>query len=94
MEILLDALDIAGWKDPNNVLHENHLELFTQGNIQKLRKVYFVATDTKPSDPLPLCVQICGKKSTPISFIEIESMIAKTNFTLGSIEKSIFFLHL
>ena len=34
------------------------------------------------------------KKFTPIFFLEIESMIAKTNFTLGPIEKSIFFVQL
>ena len=34
------------------------------------------------------------KKFTPIFFLEIESMIAKTNFTLGPIEKLIFFVKL
>ena len=34
------------------------------------------------------------KKFTPIFFLEIESMIAKTNFTLGPIEKFIFFVKL
>ena len=34
------------------------------------------------------------KKFTPIFFLEIESMIAKTNFTRGPIEKFIFFVKL
>ena len=38
--------------------------------------------------------QFCEKKLTPIFFLEIESMIAKTNFTLGPIEKSIFLVQL
>ena len=35
-----------------------------------------------------------GKKNYPYFFLEIESMIHKTNFTLGPIEKSIFFVQL
>ena len=34
------------------------------------------------------------KKIYPHFFLEIESMIAKTNFTLGPIEKFIFFVKL
>ena len=41
-----------------------------------------------PPQP-PFVSNFVGKKLTPI-FLEIESMIAKTNFTLGPIEKSIF----
>ena len=45
--------------------------------------------------PPPLRVQFCEKKKlTPIFFLEIESLIAKTNFTLGPIEKSIFLVQL
>ena len=68
---------------------------YTKGNIQKLNHVIFLALDTKSSDlPTPLRVQFCGKKINPRFFLEIESMIAKTNFTLGSIEKFIFFVKL
>ena len=33
----------------------------------------------------------CDVSPVAMFFLEIESMIAKTNFTLGPIEKSIFF---
>ena len=39
-----------------------------------------------PHPPPPLHVPYCGKKLPPI-FLEIESRVAKTNFTLGPIEK-------
>ena len=50
-------------------------------------------TRSPRTPPSPLRVQFCEKKLTPI-FLEIESMIAKTNFTLGPIEKSFFLLQL
>ena len=40
----------------------------------------------------PFVSNFAEKKLTPIFFLEIESMIAKTNFTLGPIEKSISFV--
>ena len=43
-----------------------------------------------PRTPPPSCPILREKKLTPYFFLEIESMIAKTNFTLGPIEKSIF----
>ena len=43
----------------------------------------------------PFVSNFAEEKLTPIFlFLEIESMIAKTNFTLGPIEKSIFFVQL
>ena len=44
--------------------------------------------------PPPFVSNFAEKKLTPIFFLEIESMIAKTNFTLGPIEKSIFLVQL
>ena len=44
-----------------------------------------------PRTPPPFVSNFAEKKLTPIFFLEIESLIAKTNFTLGPIEKSIFF---
>ena len=44
--------------------------------------------------PNPFVSNFARKKLTPIFFLEIESMIAKTNFTLGPIEKSIFLVQL
>ena len=44
--------------------------------------------------PPPSCPILREKKLTPIFFLEIESLIAKTNFTLGPIEKSIFLVQL
>ena len=96
MPIIFFLANFVGY----HVLHSSISSLFqyiyyckllvTKGNIQKLEQVNFVATDTKPSDPLPLRVQFCGNKINPNFFLEIEYMIAKTNFTLGAIEKSIF----
>ena len=64
------------------------------GKYSKIKISKFVATDTKPSNPPPLRVKFCGKKFNPHFFLETESMIAKTNFTLGPIEKSIFLVQL
>ena len=50
-----------------------------------------MATDTKPSDPPPFVSNFAEKKINPHFFLKIESMIAKTNFTLGPIEKYFFF---
>ena len=47
-----------------------------------------------PRPPPPFVSNFAEKKLTPIFFLEIESMIAKTNFTLGPIEKSIFLVQL
>ena len=46
-----------------------------------------------PRTPPPSC-PILRKKINPHFFLEIESLIAKTNFTLGPIEKSIFLVQL
>ena len=51
-------------------------------------------TRSPRTPPPPLRVQFCGNKINPHFFLEIESMIAKTNFTLGPIEKSIFLVQL
>ena len=47
-----------------------------------------------PPPPPPRYGLFTDKKIYPHFFLEIESMIAKTNFTLGPIEKSIFFVQL
>ena len=65
-----------------------------KGNIQKWRSGFFASWDTKPSDLPPFVSNFAEKKLTPIFFLEIESLIAKTNFTLGPIEKSIFLVQL
>ena len=44
--------------------------------------------------PSPRYGLFTDKKNYPHFFWEIESMIAKTNFTLGPIEKFIFFVKL
>ena len=44
--------------------------------------------------PRPRYGLFTDKKIYPHFFLEIESMIAKTNFTLGPIEKFIFFVKL
>ena len=44
--------------------------------------------------PPPFVSNFAEKKLTSIFFLEIESKIAKTNFTLGPIEKSIFLVQL
>ena len=62
-----------------------------KGNIQKIKPVIFVASDTKPSDP-PFVSNFAEKKLTPIFFFEIESMIAKTDSTLGPIQKYLCFV--
>ena len=54
----------------------------------------FFQTPPRTPPPPPGMVFLWIKKFPPIFFLEIESMIAKTNFTLGSIEKSIFFVQL
>ena len=38
-------------------------KVVSKGNIQKIKQIIFVASDTKPSDPPPLGVQLCGKKN-------------------------------
>ena len=54
---------------------------------------YFLRPQTR-SPRTPSCPILWEKKLTSLFFLEIESMIAKTNFTLGPIEKSIFFVQL
>ena len=44
--------------------------------------------------PPPFVSNFAQKKLTPIFFLEIESMIAKTNFTLGPIENLFFLVQL
>ena len=44
--------------------------------------------------PPPFVSNFARKKINPHFFLEIESLIAKTNFTLGPIEKSIFLVQL
>ena len=53
-----------------------------------------VFCQTPPRTPPPPYGLFTDKKIYPHFFLEIESMIAKTNFTLGPIEKSIFFVQL
>ena len=44
-----------------------------------------------PLPPTPLCLTLRERKINPI-FLEIESMIGKTNFTLGPIKEISFVL--
>ena len=53
-----------------------------------------VFCQTPPGAPPPWYGLFTDKKMYTHFFLEIESMIAKTNFTLGPIEKSIFFVQL
>ena len=64
------------------------------GKYSKMKIGIFCIHRPEALGPPPLRVQFCGKKLTPIFFLEIESMIAKTNFTLGPIEKSISLVQL
>ena len=59
--------------------HIFHIKQIREGVRKKNRISYGLFTD---------------KKIYPHFFLEIESMIAKTNFTLGPIEKFIFFVKL
>ena len=52
-----------------------------------------VFCQTPPRTPPPYGL-FTDKKNCHYFFLEIESMIAKTNFTLGPIEKFIFFVKL
>ena len=63
--------------------------LISKGRVPK-KKPYFLWSFAKP----PRYGLFTDKKIYPHFFLEIESMIAKTNFTLGPIEKSIFFVQL
>ena len=60
------------------------------------KKPYFLWSFAKPppGPPPPRYGLFTDKKIYTHFFLEIESMIAKTNFTLGPIEKSIFFVQL
>ena len=53
-----------------------------------------VFCQTPPRTHPPRYGLFTDKQIYPHFFLEIESMIAKTNFTLGPIEKSIFFVQL
>ena len=59
------------------------------------KNTYFLWSFAKPplGHPPPYGL-FTDKKNYPYFFLEIESMIAKTNFTLGPIEKLIFFVKL
>ena len=60
-----------------------------KGHIQKAIYVNFVSWDTKP----PFVSYFAREKILhPIFFLENESIIAKTNFTLGPIKKSLCFV--
>ena len=54
----------------------------------------FCQTPPPAPPPPPRYGLFTDKKIYTHFFLEIESMIAKTNFTLGPIEKSIFFVQL
>ena len=54
----------------------------------------FCQTPPRTPPPSPGMVFLRIKKNYPYFFLEIESMIAKTNFTLGPIEKLIFYVKL
>ena len=59
------------------------------------KKTYFLWSFAKPPlGPPPRYGLFTDKKNYTHFFLEIESMIAKTNFTLGPIEKFIFFVKL
>ena len=70
-----------------------HTTALGKGSEKKIRISYGLLPNPPP-DPPPGMVFLRIKKFTPIFFLEIESMIAKTNFTLGPIEKFIFFVKL
>ena len=55
---------------------------------------FMVFCQTPLGPPDPWYGLFTDKKNYPYFFLEIESMIAKTNFTLGPIEKFIFFVKL
>ena len=86
----------CGIRQMHSITHTNiinNLDKYILGKYSKMRTSKFCGYRHEALGPLPLRVQFCGQKLTPI-FLEIESMIAKTNFTLGPIEKSIFFVQL
>ena len=66
-----------------------------KGSEKKIRISYGLLPNP-PSDPPspPRYGLFTDKKIYTHFFLEIESMIAKTNFTLGPIEKFIFFVKL
>ena len=74
----------------------DHLEIFcNSGKYSKIKISKFCGYRHEAlGPPFPLRVHFCENKINPHFFLEIESMIAKTNFTLGPIEKSIFLVQL
>ena len=61
--------------------------------MPKKKRISYGLLPNPPSDP-PRYGLFTDKKIYTHFFLEIESMIAKTNFTLGPIEKFIFFVKL
>ena len=62
---------------------------------RKKNRISYGLLPNPPSDPRPPRYGLfTDKKIYTHFFLEIESMIAKTNFTLGPIEKFIFFVKL
>ena len=61
---------------------------------EKKNRISYGLLPNPPPGPPPRYGLFTAKKIYTNFFLEIESMIAKTNFTLGPIEKSIFFVQL
>ena len=98
---ILPTLQI--FKEKQHACSKDHyLNWLINDNITSLgkgaekKKPYFLWSFAKPplGPPPPPYGLFTDKKISPHFFLEIESMIAKTNFTLGPIEKSIFFVQL
>ena len=75
-------------------LHIQYYHMIIREGFRKKDGFFMVFCQTPPLDPPLRCGLFTDKKNYTHFFWEIESMIAKTNFTLGPIEKSIFFVQL
>ena len=60
--------------------------------VRKKNRISYGLLPNPPRPPPPRYGLFTDKKIYPHFFLEIESMIAKMNFTLGPIEKFIFFV--
>ena len=78
-----------------NIFEFSRKFLIWLGKYSKIRISKFCGYRHKALGPPPFVSNFARKKINPhFFFLEIESMIAKTNFTLGPIEKSIFLVQL